>query len=268
MESSIQALKNIKTGSLYYFLAIIIALVTEVVILRENSLANSFFVLIFELVAYGILLIGFSRMRTGFFQLSKTINTYIGTTGVNIFIIGIVALLFGAILPILIYIGGSLVFIGDVMIGYTIYKIGQRFQVNTEKIAGILVMISITSFIGYIISYFASDEVMRKMLQAPREEKLLIVPSDKSVGYGILKSNGDANVVVYSKESSEIISAQIMGYNFQALQINPKTVMAGENRIYIKFALSGVTFVPGNIYNLEILLANSEKLLASLVYEL
>ncbi|MCH4816425.1 MAG: DUF973 family protein [Saccharolobus sp.] len=268
MESSIQALKNIKTGSLYYFLATIIALVTEVIILSEKSLVSSFFVLILELVTYGILLIGFSRMRMGFFQLSKTINARIGITGVNIFIIGIIALLFGAILPILIYIGGSLVFIGDVMIGYTIYKIGQRFQVNTEKIAGILIMISIASFIGYLISYFASDEVMRKASQAPREEKLLIVPSDKSIGYGILKSNGDANVVIYSKESSEIISAQIMGHNFQTLQISPKTVVAGENKIYIKFALSGVMFVPGNIYNLEILLANNEKLLASLVYEL
>ncbi|WP_204320364.1 DUF973 family protein, partial [Proteus vulgaris] len=58
-----------------------------------------------------------------------------------------------------------------------------------------------------------------------RSSIALAMESVKSIGYGILKSNGDANVVVYSKESSEIISAQIMGYNFQALQINPKTVL-------------------------------------------
>ncbi|AWR94089.1 DUF973 family protein [Acidianus brierleyi] len=267
MESEIQALKNIKIGSLYYFIAIVLALVTESLAITIKSLSTSAAFLVLELIAYVILILGFSKLRVGFFTISKEINTNIGITGINIFIFGVIALLFSDIFSILLYLGAFLIVLGNVMIGLNIYKIGQNFEGNMEKVAGILIMITVTSFIGYIISYFASDELIKKVSQTPEEKPLQIVTTDKNVGYGILKSNGDANFTVYSKGVSEIVSAQIIGYNFQVLQISPKTVGPGENKIYIKFNLSGL-LSPGNIYNVEILLANNEKLLASLVYEI
>lgn len=267
MESEIQALKNIKIGSLYYFLAIVLALITTSIAFVVKPLANSIVYLALELSAYVILILGFSKMRVGFFSISKEINTNIGITGINVFIFGVIALLFSDIFLILLYLGAFLIVLGNIMIGLTIYKIGQNFEGKMEKIAGILIMITVTSFIGYIISYFASNEIIKKVSQAPEEKPLQIATSDKTIGYGILKSNGDANFTVYSKGVSEIISAQIIGYNFQVLQINPKTVGPGENKIYIKFNLSGI-LAPGNIYNVEVLLSNNEKLLASLVYEI
>jgi hypothetical protein len=267
MESEIQALKNIKAGSFYYFIAIILALVTESLAYVIKSLSTSFALLILELAAYVILILGFSKLRVGFYTISKEVNSNIGVTGINLFIFGVIALLFSDILSILLYLGAFLIVLGNIMIGLTIYRIGQNFENNMEKIAGILIMITATSFIGYIISYIASDELIKKVSQAPEEKPLQMVTSEKDVGYGILKSNGDANFTVYSKGVSEIVSAQIIGYNFQVLQINPKTVSPGENHVYIKFNLSGL-LSPGNIYNVELLLANNEKLLASLVYEI
>ncbi|ARM76859.1 DUF973 family protein [Acidianus manzaensis] len=269
MESQIQAMKNVKDGSLYYLVAVIVDIGLIFGVIVDRTFGLSFEFLIIELASYFVLIYGFTKLRYGFYGLSKfyDIRSNLGTAGINTFIFGIIAILFSDIFLPLLYVGVILIVGGDVLIGLTFYDIGKHYENNLTIIAGILIGLTVTLPIGYIISYVASSEIIEKISKIPPKPPMEITVKDKTIGYGILKSTGLADFKVYSNVQAEIVSAQIQGYDLPVLDITPKSVNPGENSIKVKFSLSGM-FTPGNIYNVELLLSNNEKLIASLVYEM
>lgn len=269
MESEAAAIRNLKVGSLYNTIAIVLAIILEILNILIPKFLVSIEFLIVSLVDYFVLIYGFTRIRYGFFGLSRLRDTRsdIGTTGISVFIFGIVVLLFSDIFYPLIYLGGLLVVVGDAMIGIAFYNIGRHYKVQLESIAGILIALTATSLAGYILSYIASNKIIEEISKIPPKPPVEIKVSDKGIGFGILKSSGLADFKVYSNSEAEIVSVKLQGFDFQAIEISPKTVKPGENSIKAKFNLT-VPLTPGNIYNVELLLSNNEKLLASLVYEM
>ncbi|WP_162569063.1 DUF973 family protein [Acidianus sulfidivorans] len=269
MESQIQAMRNIKDGSLYLLIASIIDILLIVGIIIDRSFGLSFEFLLIELISYFILIYGFTKLRYGFYGLNNIydIRSNLGTAGINMFIFGIIAVLFSDIFLPLLYLGIILLVGGDVLTGLTFYDIGKHFDVKLAVVAGILIGLSITLPIGYIISYVASLQIIDKVSKIPPKPPMEIRTKDTTIGYGILRSSGIAEFKVYSNSQAEIVTAKIQGYEFPVLEITPKNVKPGENSIKVRFSLSGM-FTPGNIYNVELLLSNNEKLIASLVYEM
>lgn len=269
MESQAEAIRSIKSGSLYNTIAIIIAIAMEIAYMLNPKFILSFQFVAISLVDYFILLYGFTRMRYGFLGLSRLtdVRTDLGGLGISIFIFGVIALIFSDLFFPLFYVGAALVAIGNALIGVTLYRVGTYYKAKLISVGGILIALSVGSLIGYVLVYTTSDKVIEEISKIPPKPPFEIKTSDKSIGYGILKSSGIAEFKVNYDKEAEIVAVKFQGYEFPVLEISPKNVKMGENLIKIKFNLTA-PLVPGNIYNVELMLSNNEKLLASLVYEM
>lgn len=263
MESLSEAIRSLKIGSLYSSIAIALAIMLEILYYFNPNFIQTPWFLIISTLAYFILLFGITRIGRAFLELKADI----GSNGIQILILGLLSLLFSVFFSPFFYLGIALVAIGNALIGTAIYHLGKYYKVKSVWIAGILIGVSVASLPGYLLIYFNSDKIIQEATKIPQKPTIEIKVSDKKIGYGILKSNGVAEFKIDYDKVAEIISAKLQGYEFQLLEISPKTVKPGENQIKAKFNLTA-PLVPGNIYNVELYLSNGEKLLASLVFQM
>lgn len=191
-------------------------------------------------------IIGLIILRSGFNILSKTVSNEIGIGNIGIIVyivsyplivIGLLLNLFGflsvnfveilASLPAL-FIAIILLIVGSILVGVGIYRVGREYSTNIVKVGGILIAIVIPAFIGSILSYIGLRNV-KPITERAREVQIY------SIGGGVIKGDGSAQILIYSSVSGSILSVKIEGMNIFTFKVNPATLQPGNNQINIQF---------------------------------
>ncbi|MEM0173809.1 MAG: DUF973 family protein, partial [Sulfolobaceae archaeon] len=193
------------------------------------------------------------------------------------FIAGVLALIFLFTIPVLILASGVLLvigfiilFLGELFIGLSLYNLGKFYNNDLLKIGGIIEIIPPISFIGWILTYVAVDDVMRRITGVPPQ----IPPTSQpqailiyQVGFGSIRPDGTATFTLYSNQKDiRILSALIEGTTVlaQIEQINPNVLVEGSNNITIKF--QGITgLIVGNTYTISLNLSNGQIVKVSVI---
>ncbi len=257
-----QGFKDLKEGSLYVTISIVILLAIVGVALFLRSTFLPLLVLIMELVSYALFVLGLSKLRVGLLRVSET-GKSLGNLGTNVFVLGALSLIFSDVYSPLLYLGFVLVAVGNGIVGYAVYKVGEEYNDEKLRLAGFMIMGLLSSVVGYPMCYFASSEMSVKSFE--RRQTATLEVSDKSVGYGWLRSSGEAEVTLFSQTEAEIVDVSFLG--FPLTQISTRKLVPGENKVFLKFQIAG-PLVPGNVYVVEFKLSDGTVKKASLVYEL
>ena len=215
-----------------------------------------------------------------FYSTGKDVSQ--GFTGINLIPIGIIIEILGGIIvavgivtgsDAIISIGGIIallaaviLFIAGLLIGLSIYNVGSFYSNDMLKIGGILIIIPLVSFIGWILTYIASDELSTRLMggfvpPAPLPPTTLQV---YQVGQGIIKADGTAVITLYSSTSLMITSVSIDGTSYVNNQITPPILNPGYNTVTIKFP--PIIGSPGNNYTLTIYFSNGQSIKAVVTY--
>lgn len=96
---------------------------------------------------------GFSTLKT----LGKDVG--VATIGLILGIVGVVV----SLIPFIEILGIILVFVGNILFGIGIYKLGSIYNNELVKVGGIITAIPIISFIGIIMTYIGSGEILRSL---------------------------------------------------------------------------------------------------------
>ncbi|MCI2413931.1 MAG: DUF973 family protein [Candidatus Aramenus sp.] len=256
-----QGFKDLKEGSLYVTISIVILLaIVGMAFLRFTLL--SLLVLVMELVSYALFVLGLSKLRVGLLRVSET-GRSLGNLGTNVFVLGALSLIFSDVYSPLLYLGSVLVAVGNGIVGYAVYKVGEEYKDEKLRLAGVMIIGVLSSVVGYPMCYFASSEMSAKSFE--RRQTVTLEVSDKSVGYGWLRSTGEAEVTLFSSTEAEIVDVFLLG--FPLTQVSTRKLVPGENKVFLKFQIAG-SLVPGNVYVAEFRLSDGTVKRASLVYEI
>ncbi len=255
-----QGFKDLKDGSLYVTLSIVVLLVALPLAFLRSFLL-SFLLLGLELVSYALFVFGISKIRVGLFRTSER-GGRLGNLGTNVFVLGALALIFSDIYLPLAYIGAILVVVGNAVLGYAIYQLGKEYGDERLKLSGVMIMGLISAVFGYPFCYLATSKLSTKSFEESQRKSIEV--SDKSVGYGWLRSNGEAEVTIYSQTEAEIVDASLLG--FPLLQVSPRKLIPGENKVSLKFQISSPLTI-GNVYVIELKLSDGTVKKASVIYE-
>jgi hypothetical protein len=152
-------------------------------------------------------------------------------------------------------IGLIISFIAYLFIGLVIYGLGTFYASDLMKIGGILIIIPIINFIGWILTYTSIDEIIKKI-----QGVKTFTPTQPiyQVGNGILRLDGSSSFSLYSPVSGiEINRATIQELNLLASDIQPRILIQGINNISLKFpTLSSV--ILGRSYNIILTLSTGQ----------
>lgn len=164
---------------------------------------------------------------------------------------------FGAITALLIIVGVLIIFISYLFIGLSVYNLGVFYNNDFMKIGGILIIIPVINFIGWILTYVGSDDTIRK-IQGIQPFNFPAYQPIYQVGNGILRLDGTCFFSLYSPiQGVQITSAILQELNFSATDIQPNILIQGVNNISIKFQILGSGIV-GKLYTVVVTLSNGQ----------
>lgn len=276
----LQALRDLKDASLWFIIITILGAV-------GNFVASAGILGIVSLVLLFVLAL--PKLKNSFQTfLSTGKDTSYGLTGVDILPWAYIVLIIGGILAVIgiftihlrlalvativIVIGVLLELIAGIFIGLAIYNLGKFYQVDLMWIGGILVMIPVINFVGWILTYISVDEVFRKLgVSVVPQVSPIPQPSILSVyqvGQGTLSSSGLARFTLNSSSQIQIVSASIDNTTIivGSQAITPNLLSPGNNQVTIQFPPL-VGFIAGNTYAITLVFNNGQSIKVYLVYQ-
>ncbi|AHC52479.1 hypothetical protein SUSAZ_04920 [Sulfolobus acidocaldarius SUSAZ] len=204
------------------------------------------------IIVTAIAIIGSIVILTGYLnEKIKTNYSDLGKVGTIIMIIGAVVY----VLPVNLF--GDVIFvIGQIILGISLYRIGETFNEGSLKNAGILVALPflITQVIGYALSYIGVNRVIRELNSPKKTVKV------SSLGSGIIRGNGIITLSLYSDGDIYITQAQIVGKNYVSTSITPNNLKQGFNNITIDFNNMSLNLISNTLYTVRLLLANGDSI--------
>lgn len=299
----VNALQQLKDASLWF---IIITLLGYIGLLGGVAAIVSIVSLIL------LFIIGIPKLRTAFQSFAMTgkdVNN--GFTGLKILpfgilisfiggllvVIGVAASIFSASSLVLTAIGGVLAllgaivtFIGYLLIGITIYNLGGVYSNDMMKIGGILIIIPLISFIGWILTYISVDEIVRRLTYGTSSgypasayppagtpqggyppystqptygsQPVPNIPPASTdvyqIGIGQINQNGEAKVILMANRYGlSITGASIESTTIYTTQVYPSTLNQGQNEVTIRFP-QATNLTPGNTYIVLLYLSNGQ----------
>lgn len=188
----------------------------------------------------------------------------IGKTGTTLILVGAILL----IIPFLDIIGIILIFVGQILLGIGIYRIGEIYNNSLTKIGGILVaipLIDITAFIGMIMTYVGVGQIQREFGMRPPLPPSSQIPSQQT-GSGVLRGNGTADLNIYLQTQEQVVSAQILGTNYLTGLIVPNMLQPGFNNLTVNFNVP-LNLMPNSIYVIRLNLASGRTLDVNVTFQ-
>lgn len=185
---------------------------------------------------------------------------------------------------VIILIGVILSFIGFILLALAYRKTGEIYNNDSLRTGGLLLLIGsivgiIISIIGYILDligfimiYSGLKNLINTIQQTPTipasQTYPALTPSApiSEVGTGILRSNGIAEVTIYTQFPVQILSATLLGTSFITNDVTPNQLNVGYNKVVINFRVSPV-LIPGNLYTIQLSLSNGQTLNVSVTYQ-
>ncbi|MCH4816480.1 MAG: DUF973 family protein [Saccharolobus sp.] len=296
--TDVQALQQLKDAALWF---IVISLLVDIGIVKSVAGIAAIVSLILLFV------LGIPKLRRALQTFSnRGKDVGLGFTGLRILPIGIIIEFIGALIAVLglifglaspfnlrglilfIIVGGAIGVIGDILvfiaflsIGIALYNIGKFYNSDLLKIGGIIEIIPVISFIGWILVYVSVDEIVRRLTGGviPYSQGQIggygqpspTVPSQPfdnvyQIGIGEMRPNGVASFVLYSSGNVNILSATLEGTTYTSNTIAPISLNPGNNNVIVAFnPLSGM--IPGNNYNVILTLSNGQSIRVMVTYK-
>ena len=185
----VQALQELRSGSLYAIIATISSAIAAVIILASlsvilaslpftitsssssASLGSPFASSVGSLVVVAILgiisliftILSVLKLRSGFHRLEDIGKDVGGVTGTTLWIVGMIL----AIIPLIDIIGAILIILGLILIGLAIRRVGLIYNVSGIRNGGILIaigsIIPFAAFIGFILTYVGLGKLLNTM---------------------------------------------------------------------------------------------------------
>ncbi|AAY81376.1 DUF973 family protein [Sulfolobus acidocaldarius] len=220
---------------------------------------------IVSIVILVFIILSFLRFRDGFSILQAIgRDVGIGKTGTTLILVGAILL----IIPFLDIIGIILIFVGQILLGIGIYRIGEIYNNSLTKIGGILVaipLIDITAFIGMIMTYVGVGQIQREFGMRPPLPPSSQIPSQQT-GSGVLRGNGTADLNIYLQTQEQVVSAQILGTNYLTGLIVPNMLQPGFNNLTVNFNVP-LNLMPNSIYVIRLNLASGRTLDVNVTFQ-
>lgn len=154
---------------------------------------------------------------------------------------------------------GSLVltFIGYLFVGMDIYDLGARYKDDILKIGGIVIIIPVINFVGWLITYIGAGNVLLR----PSSYTL---PSVYQVGNAILRYDGSAFFSLYSSQQGiQIANAVIQELGISAIDVQPRLLNAGINTVNVRFPAIN-TSTPVGLYTLLLTLSTGQNIIVKI----
>ncbi|ARM75490.1 DUF973 family protein [Acidianus manzaensis] len=166
------------------------------------------------------------------------------------------SILFSIIGILLLIVGIIVIFISYLFIGLTLYDIGNFFSNDLIKIGGILSIIPVIDFVGWILIYLGADDAIRNINR--NQTYVASYQPIYQTGNGILRFDGSAFFSIYSLvQGVQINSAILQEIGLNSLDIQPKILIHGTNNIFIKFPeISNI--IPPRLYTIVLNLSNGQ----------
>ncbi|QKR00795.1 DUF973 family protein [Metallosphaera tengchongensis] len=230
-----EAFRLLRGGIVFEIVAALLAGI-GIISVFVPSLVSIFFAIIIIVLAVIFAILALIRMYRGFSLLQPYVNN------MNLGKIGVIL----AVIPILN-------FVGTILIGVSLYLIGDKYNNGTLKIGGILTAIpfGLITFIGLIISYVGLGSINPSLSQAPQPQNPTSnanptylppqptqgqgQPQVYQVGQGTIKGNM-ANFTLYSSARIRIDTATLEGTNNYSVNITPVYLQPGNNVLTVTFA--------------------------------
>ena len=163
-ETDLQALQQLKDSALWF---------TVIIFLSTFFISINGFMPLLIIAAILLFIIGFPKLRQAF-ETFKTAGKHVdyGFTGLELILVGFIIEVIGSIFPIvrLVFVGrvisvfgGILVFIASLLIGLVLYNLGKFYNNELLKVGGIIEIIPVVSFIGWLLVYVSVDEIVRRL---------------------------------------------------------------------------------------------------------
>ncbi|QXJ29051.1 hypothetical protein J5U23_01920 [Saccharolobus shibatae B12] len=296
--TDVQALQQLKDAALWF---IVISLLVDIGIVKSVAGIAAIVSLILLFV------LGIPKLRQALQTFSNGgKDVGLGFTGLRILPVGIIIEFIGALIAVLglifglaspfnlrglilfIIVGGAIGVIGDILvfiafllIGIALYNIGKFYNSDLLKIGGIIEIIPVISFIGWILVYVSVDEIVRRLTGGviPYPQGQIggygqpspTVPSQPfvnvyQIGIGEMRPNGVASFVLYSSGNVNIVTATLEGTTYTSNTIAPISLNPGNNNVIVAFnPLSGM--IPGNNYNVILTLSNGQSIRVMVTYK-
>jgi len=250
----VQALQDLRKGSLYEIIATISSSIVAIFIVASLFVTPYLFnstspysssesigspspfsllasigsltgVIVLEIIALVFTILSVLKLRSGFRGLEAIGKDVGGVTGTTLLIIGIILAIVG--------IGVFIIIIGLILIGLAIRRVGQIYNVSNIRNGGILIaigsIIPFAGFIGFILTYMGLGKLLDMMggggqpTSGPSQgatptQQLPVYQSGQ--GY-IYNNNGMAVVQLYSTQPAQLLSARIDGTTHETTSFNP-----------------------------------------------
>jgi len=181
----VQALQDLRKGSLYAIIASILSAIAAVIVFASlavilaslpfasssstspSAAQGSLFasigsltgVAILGIIAFVFTILSVLKLRSGFHRLEDIGKDVGGVTGTTLWIVGMILTIIG--------IGAILVIVGLILIGLAIRRVGQIYNVSNIRNGGILIaigsIIPFVAFIGFILTYVGLGKLLNTM---------------------------------------------------------------------------------------------------------
>ena len=274
----INSFNSLKQASFWFIIATLLGFIGTVSLLAGVIAIISLILILFFALPY------LRSAFQGFLQTGKNVSS--GITGADIlpwayllvFIGGIIAIGgifvrshilagFGTTILVLAIL---LELVAGILIGLAVYNLGKFYNSDLIWISGILIMIPVINFIGWILLYVGIDEVISKI----RGGIISIQPAYQpyspqqtvtvyQTGSGQLTEDGKAIFSLYSAVQIQILGARIDNTTIAVGpdKITPQILTPGNNVVTIQFPpLAGLGFIKQNVYSITLTLANGQSI--------
>lgn len=181
----------------------------------------------------------------------------------------------GAILAVIPFVD----FVGWILIGISLYFLGEKYGNDTLKIGGIITAIPIINFIGLILSYSALNYIgnyyptpstLGGSQGQGQYQQSYYPPSPPppqvyQVGQGTLRGNV-ATFTLYSTDQLIIRRIALEGTDVYAVSFYPSQINRGNNNLTVTLSSVPVNAIQGALYKLKIEFDNNLTLFVNLIY--
>lgn len=274
----VNSLKVLKEASLWFIIAELIGAVGAFIGVGAIIVIVSFILILF---------FALPRLKSAFIGLQQTgKNVSNGITGANIIPWAYLLIFIGGLIDIIViltfnfglaFLGSALVGLGvllelvaGVLIGLAIYNVGRFYNDDLMWISGILIMIPVVNFVGWLILYIEIDSVINRITgiapQPPYQQPSYITPTQPMVyqtGLGQLTGDGKATLTLYSNAQVQLVSASIDNTSIYVSsdKISPQMLNVGTNNVIIQFPpLTSYGFIKQNTYTITITLSTGQAI--------